>query len=89
MAASDDTWGEHEIDYILTIQADVDLNVNANEVSQVVYVDPDEVRHMLQEAREGREKVTPWFALICDKFLFGWWEQLGQIETMQNEIHRL
>jgi len=35
-ASSCDKWGEHEIDYVLFAQRDVDLNINANEVSQVI-----------------------------------------------------
>lgn len=32
IASSGPTWGEHEIDYVFLIQADVDLNPNPNEV---------------------------------------------------------
>lgn len=34
----DGIWGEHEIDYILFLQKDVDLKPNPNEVSEVFYV---------------------------------------------------
>lgn len=34
----DGIWGEHEIDYILFLQKDVDLTPNPNEVSEVLYV---------------------------------------------------
>lgn len=32
IANSSSTWGEHEIDYVFLIQADVDLDPNPNEV---------------------------------------------------------
>lgn len=32
IANSGSTWGEHEIDYVFLIQADVDLDPNPNEV---------------------------------------------------------
>lgn len=34
----DGVWGEHEIDYILFLQKDVDLSPNSSEVSEVFYV---------------------------------------------------
>lgn len=34
----DGIWGEHEIDYILFLQKDFDLTPNPNEVSEVLYV---------------------------------------------------
>lgn len=36
-------WGEHEMDYILFIQADVDLDVNPTEAKAVKYVDLEEL----------------------------------------------
>ena len=33
IASSGSTWGEHEIDYVFLIQADVDLDPNPNEVT--------------------------------------------------------
>lgn len=37
-APSDEMWGEHEIDYILFMQKNVDLVPNPNEVKSVRYV---------------------------------------------------
>lgn len=37
----DGIWGEHEIDYILFLQKDFDLTPNPNEVSEVFYVQKD------------------------------------------------
>ena len=80
-APSDGKWGEHEIDYILFIKADVDLDVNPNEVRDTRYVRPEELREMFQRA-DGEEgtslKFTPWFKLICESMLFEWWEHLDE-----------
>jgi len=82
-------WGEHEIDYILFIFADVDLNVNPNEVKDTRYVSPDEMKEML---KQPGLQFTPWFSLICQKFLFKWWESLENLDKFNNEreiIHRM
>jgi isopentenyl-diphosphate delta-isomerase len=72
-APSDGKWGEHEIDYILFIKADVDLKVNPNEVQATKYVSPEELKEMF---RKQELKFTPWFKLICEGMLFEWWEHL-------------
>jgi isopentenyl-diphosphate delta-isomerase len=72
-APSDGKWGEHEIDYILFIKADVDLDVNPNEVQATKYVSPEELKEMF---RKQELKFTPWFKLICESMLFEWWEHL-------------
>lgn len=62
------------VDYILFIQADVDLNINPNEVRDARYVSPDELKQMFEQS----ELIfTPWFKLICNSMLFEWWSQLG------------
>lgn len=62
------------VDYILFIKADVDLDVNANEVQDVKYVSEEELRTMF---RDQSLKYTPWFKLICETMLFEWWEHLN------------
>jgi isopentenyl-diphosphate delta-isomerase len=36
-------------------------------------------------------KITPWFKLIAENFLYGWWEELEDIENKAEDkkIHRL
>ncbi|KAJ9085938.1 isopentenyl-diphosphate delta-isomerase idi1 [Entomophthora muscae] len=75
-AESDGIWGEHEVDYILFIKADVDLNVNVNEVSSVKYVSSSQLKTLFQESKQGKVPMTPWFRLICETFLFDWWSVL-------------
>lgn len=44
--AGDGIWGEHEIDYILFLQKNVDLKPNPNEVSEVFYVQRNELERL-------------------------------------------
>ncbi|KAH6699670.1 NUDIX hydrolase domain-like protein [Leptodontidium sp. MPI-SDFR-AT-0119] len=82
-AASDGRWGEHEIDYILFIKADVDLQPNLNEVRETKFVTADYLRSMFNDSNL---KFTPWFKLICNSLLFEWWERLDRgLEKYMNE----
>jgi isopentenyl-diphosphate delta-isomerase len=74
-ARSNETWGESEIDYILLVrvnEADTPLAPNANEVSATQYVSRERMQAMLTDGTV----LTPWFRLLCDNFLFGWWDRL-------------
>lgn len=62
------------VDYILFIQADVDLHENPNEVRDTRYVSADELKAMFEQPGL---KFTPWFKLICNSMLFEWWSHLG------------
>lgn len=73
----------HAVDYILFIKADVDLDINKNEVRDHKYVKADELRTMF----ENKElRFTPWFKLICTTMLFEWWDHLNSgLEKFMNE----
>ncbi|KDQ11591.1 hypothetical protein BOTBODRAFT_67938 [Botryobasidium botryosum FD-172 SS1] len=76
LAPSNGLWGEHEVDYILFITADVDVtssSVNPNEVRDVKYVNKAELQAMFEDPANS---FTPWFKLIARDFLFGWWDEL-------------
>ncbi|KAM3538140.1 hypothetical protein ARSEF1564_008939 [Beauveria bassiana] len=88
-APSDGKWGEHEIDYILFIKANVDLNPSPNEVQATQYVSPDRLKQLFEDPSL---KFTPWFKLICNSFLFEWWAHLNSgLDKYMNEekIHRM
>ena len=92
LAPSDGTWGEHEIDYILFIEADVTLEPNENEVKDTRWVSPEELRQMFRdvESQSGKDKAlkyTPWFRLICEGMLFEWWDKLvaGKLSEVVDE----
>lgn len=87
----DGKFGENEIDYILIIRKEVDLSVNPNEVKSVKYVNKENLRDMLESARQGSVILTPWFKLICEHFLFKWWDSLDKLKEVQDHktIHNL
>ncbi|KAL6807738.1 Isopentenyldiphosphate isomerase [Trichoderma sp. SZMC 28013] len=88
-APSDGKWGEHEIDYILFIKANVDLNPNENEVQATQYVTADGLKKLFEDPSL---KFTPWFKLICNSMLFQWWESLDSgldKYTDEQEIRRM
>ncbi|KAL5090622.1 hypothetical protein Trisim1_004246 [Trichoderma cf. simile WF8] len=88
-APSDGKWGEHEIDYILFIKANVDLNPNENEVQATQYVTADGLKKLFEDPSL---KFTPWFKLICNSMLFEWWESLDsglEKYTDEQEIRRM
>ncbi|KAG5440602.1 hypothetical protein PCK2_000312 [Pneumocystis canis] len=82
-AQSDDIWGENEIDYILFIQANVDLKLNPNEVETARYVSQDDLREMLNCKDFS---FTPWFLLICHSFIFFWWDSLNNLNAIKNPL---
>ena len=80
-------WSENEIDYILVLQKDVDITVNSNEVEKAFYVNQNELRNILSKQEV---LITPWFKLICEKFLFQWWKHLSNLSSyIDNKIHDL
>lgn len=88
-APSNGQWGEHEIDYILFIKANVDLDINKNEVQATQYVSPEELKKLFADPSL---KFTPWFKLICHSMLFEWWEHLDsglEKYTNEQEIRRM
>jgi len=93
LGESDTEWGEHEIDYILFAQQDeIDATIyNRNEVKAAKLVTPDQLRGMLAQAARKEIKLTPWFALVAETFIFKWWESLHDVKNLKDEtsIHRL
>eukprot|EP01112_Ceratiomyxa_fruticulosa_P008847 TRINITY_DN2291_c0_g1_i3.p1 TRINITY_DN2291_c0_g1~~TRINITY_DN2291_c0_g1_i3.p1 ORF type:complete len:310 (-),score=57.32 TRINITY_DN2291_c0_g1_i3:67-996(-) len=99
-AESNGKWGEHEVDYILLIQKDVDITPNPEEVADVKWLDKDELYTMIQNAKLGEGKevgdsgevyVTPWFKLIVtpsggdQSLLEKWWSFLGSdLKSLQD-----
>lgn len=73
LAPSDGIWGEHEVDYILFMTADVTVNMNTNEIRDYKYVSKSELQAMFDDPANT---FTPWFKLIARDFLFGWWDHL-------------
>jgi len=105
VALQDETWGEHEIDHILFVQRDVPLKPSAGEVMDTKYVNQAQLKELFKqrndqlkrELKRDEEKlfITPWFEIICNEFLFKWWDDLeniikrGGLEKPDNTIHRI
>ncbi|XP_042330101.1 isopentenyl-diphosphate Delta-isomerase 1 isoform X2 [Sceloporus undulatus] len=90
-AQSNGTWGEHEIDYILFVKKDVSLNPDPNEIKSYSYVTQEELRKLLEKASQNEVKITPWFKLIAETFLFKWWDNLNNLKRFidHDKIHRM
>ncbi|XP_012679632.2 isopentenyl-diphosphate Delta-isomerase 1 [Clupea harengus] len=90
-AESDGMWGEHEIDYILFMQKDVELDPDPNEIKSYCYVTKEELKDMLEKAKRKELEITPWFSLIAETFLFKWWDNLHNLKEFMNheKIHRM
>lgn len=70
-------WGEHEVDYILFVQAPVKefpLDINAEEVADAIYVSIDELKDMMYNQPDLTW--SPWFVGIMERGGFDWWEDL-------------
>lgn len=76
-------WGEHEIDYILFIQADVKLSLNKEEVEATKYVTLSELQAQMKP--DSGMLWSPWFRIIVEKFLIHWWNDLN-ITLTTNEF---
>nr|QHO62385.1 Isopentenyl-diphosphate delta-isomerase [Narcissus tazetta subsp. chinensis] len=94
-APSDGKWGEHELDYLLFIIRDVEVHPNPDEVADVKYVDRDQLKEILRkaDAGEGGIKLSPWFRLVVDNFLFKWWDHVEKGTLLEvadmKTIHKL
>jgi isopentenyl-diphosphate Delta-isomerase len=83
------------VDYLLFMVRDVNLNPNPEEVADVKYVNRDQLKELLRKADAGEDgvKMSPWFRLVVDNFLMGWWDHVEQ-GTLQGAadmktIHKL
>ncbi|GFS03778.1 isopentenyl-diphosphate delta-isomerase [Elysia marginata] len=87
----DGKWGEHEIDYILFIQKDVTVKPNPNEVKSYRYVCQKELKDLIDTSENEGMLLTPWFKLICNNFLFKWWNKLNDVESQADRkiIHNM
>jgi len=87
-ALSNSIWGEHEIDYILFLQKDLNIKPNHDEVKEIRYVSLEDIKKM--SLVEGVE-LTPWFDLIYKTWLPLWWSNLNDLEQFNDhkKIHRM
>ena len=73
-------WIEREIDHILIIKADVELNINDNEVSDVKWVSEEELESMLVNEDLSDGEIAPWFRCIASRIMTDeWWSSQGDL----------
>ena len=73
-------WIEREIDHILIIKADVELNINDNEVSDVKWVSEEELESMLVSEDLSDGEIAPWFRCIASRIMTDeWWSSQGDL----------
>lgn len=79
------------MDYILFLRKDVSMKPNPNEVSRVVYVSLAGFREFQGYLEKNNILFTPWFRLILNSHLKGWWKQIDNLERIEYDpvIHRL
>ena len=72
-ARQDEDWIEREIDHCLIIHADVKINPNPNEVSEIRWVNQDDLEEMLV-ADDPNNVIAPWFRCIAARLMDDdWW----------------
>ena len=67
------------VTHILFLVRDVELRPNPDEVAGVRYVSREQLKELVREADAGSEdgvKLSPWFRLMVDNLLMGWWDHL-------------
>lgn len=71
------------------------MNPNPNEVADVRYVNQEQLKELVRKADAGEDglKLSPWFKLVVNNFLFKWWDHLekGTINEIvdMKTIHKL
>lgn len=72
-ARQDENWIEREVDHCLVIHADVDVNPNPNEVSEIKWVSQSELEELLI-ADDSENIIAPWFRCIAARLMDDdWW----------------
>ena len=82
-ARMNETWTEREIDHILVIQADVDLDPNPNEISEIKWVSEEELEAMLIDEDQTEGVIAPWFRCIAARVMNeAWWDAVGDADAL-------
>ena len=76
-------WIEREIDHILVIQADVDIKMNQNEVSEIKWVSKQELHQILAGDIDIGGEIAPWFRCIAERVMTEeWWDSVGNLDRI-------
>lgn len=73
------------------MKKNVTLNPDPNEIKSYCYVTKEELQELLKKAAGGEVKITPWFQIIADTFLFKWWDNLNRLNLFvdHEKIYRM
>ena len=84
----DGVYGEHEVDYILFLQKDLEIKPNPGEVNEILWLKRENLDDQIASLKYP---LTPWFKLIYESGLLKiWWNNLSQLETIKNSnIHKM
>nr|QYV43149.1 isopentenyl-diphosphate delta isomerase [Colaphellus bowringi] len=74
-------WGEHEIDYVLFVQANVKVKPNPSEISEISFVPRNELDDYIPTLNGP---LTPWFQLILKHRLRLWWDNLDDLDDIRD-----
>jgi geranylgeranyl diphosphate synthase type I len=67
----------------LIAQKDVELNINENEVSEIMWVSQEELEDMLIEEERSNGSVAPWFRCIAAQIMNDdWWSAIGSTDAL-------
>ena len=88
-ARADERWVEHEIDHILALQAEVNIDINPNEIDEIRWVTPDELDEMISDSPDNGMMIAPWFAQIAKRFLPSCWGDEGQDDGLIHNVGHL
>lgn len=83
------------VDYLLFIVRNVHVNPNPDEVADIKYVNQEQLKELVSKADAGEDglKLSPWFRLIVNNFLYKWWNHLekGTLHEIvdMKTIHKL
>ena len=76
-------WIEREIDHILVIQADVNVTINENEVSEIKWVNQKELADILSGSHDIGGEIAPWFRCIAERIMTEeWWSAVGNANLL-------
>lgn len=67
------------------------MNSDHNEIKSYCCVSKEKMKEILEKTASGEIKITPWFKIIVEAFLFKWCDNLcHSIHIVdQGEIHRM
>lgn len=80
-------WGEAEIDYIFVLKGDFSLQPNPEEIRSYRFVTREQMQDILKNHGTSDIKITPWMRLLGKDFLFKYWSNLDNLDSIADTQH--